>query len=241
MYSSDLHSTQVKHLTTSVARSSLVSRILLCSCHCCYHGCSFHAHVLPAQPSSIQFSCSVVSDSLWHHGLQHARRPCPSATPRVDSNSCPLSQWCPPTISSSVVPFSSCLQSFLASGSFQMSQFFTSGGQSFGASAQEWLTKKTVDTNWPDRLYHLFVECLIHSGGSLVAVNTVQRSLCSVPILIGYPWALMLVPNHLYLSPKFLTHQLRHLLLSSIHGFVFFFFSGFGPVLFSHKVDNWIA
>ena len=85
--------------------------------------------------SSVQFSCSVVSDSLWPHGLQHARPPCPLPTPRVYSNSCPLSQWCHPTISSSVVPFSSCLQSFPASGSFQMSQFFALGGQNIGISA----------------------------------------------------------------------------------------------------------
>ena len=84
---------------------------------------------------SVQFSRSVVSDSLWPHGLQHARPLCPSPTPRVYSNSCPLSQWCHPTISSSVVPFSSCLQSLPASGSFKMSQFFTSGGQSIGVSA----------------------------------------------------------------------------------------------------------
>ena len=76
-----------------------------------------------------------MSDSLWPHGLQHARPPCPSPTPRVYSNSCPLSQWCHPTISSFVIPFSSCLQSLPASGSFQMSQFFTSGGQSIGVSA----------------------------------------------------------------------------------------------------------
>ena len=82
----------------------------------------------------IQFSCSVMSDSLWPHGLQHTRSPCPSPSPGVYSNSCPLSQWCHPTTSSSVVPFSSCLQSFPASGSFQMSQLFTSGGQSIGVS-----------------------------------------------------------------------------------------------------------
>ena len=72
-----------------------------------------------------QFSCSIMSDSLWPHGLQHARPPCPSPTPRVYSNSCPLSQWCHLTISSSVIPFS-CLQFLPASGSFPMSQFFAS-------------------------------------------------------------------------------------------------------------------
>ena len=83
----------------------------------------------------IQFSCSVVSDSLQPHELQHARPPCPSPTPGVHPNPCPLSQWCHPTNSSSVIPFSSCPQSFPASGSFQMSQFFTSGDQSIGVSA----------------------------------------------------------------------------------------------------------
>ena len=85
--------------------------------------------------SSVQFSPSVVSDSLWPHGLQHTRPPCPSPTPRVYANSCPLSRWCHPTISSSVSPFSSCLQSFPVSGSFPMSQLFISGGQSIGVSA----------------------------------------------------------------------------------------------------------
>ena len=85
--------------------------------------------------SSGQFSLSVVSNSLRPHGLQHTRLPCPSPTPRTRSNSCPLSRWCHPTISSSVVPVSSCLQSFPASGSFPMSQLFSSGGQSIGVSA----------------------------------------------------------------------------------------------------------
>ena len=85
--------------------------------------------------SWVQFSCSVVSDSLQPHGLQHARTPCPSPTPRAYSNSCPLSWWCHSTISSSVVPFSSHLQSFPASRYFPMSQFFTAGGQSIGVSA----------------------------------------------------------------------------------------------------------
>ena len=84
---------------------------------------------------SVKFSHSVVSDSLRPHGLQHARPPCPSPTPRVYSDSSPSSQWCHPTISSFVIPFPSCLQSFPASGSFQMSQFIASGDWSIGISA----------------------------------------------------------------------------------------------------------
>ena len=87
------------------------------------------------QFSSVQFSRSVMFDSLRPHEPQHARPPCPSLTPGVHPNSCSLSRWCHPTISPSVVPFSSCPQFFPASGSFQMSQLFTSGGQSTGVSA----------------------------------------------------------------------------------------------------------
>ena len=87
------------------------------------------------QFNSVQFSCLVVSNSLPPHGLQHTRLPCPSPTPGVYSNSCPSSRWCHPAISSSVVPFSSCPQSLPASGSFPISQLFTSGGQSIGVSA----------------------------------------------------------------------------------------------------------
>ena len=97
--------------------------------------------------NSIQFSHSVMSDSLWPHGLQHARHPCPSPTPGAYSNSCPSSRWCHPTILSIVVPFSSHLQSSPASGSFPMSQFFALGGQRIGAASasvlpmniQDWL------------------------------------------------------------------------------------------------------
>ena len=84
---------------------------------------------------SIQLSGSVMSNSLRPHVLQHARPPCPSPTPGVNSNSCPLSQWCHPTTWSSVIPFSSYPQCFPASGSFQMSQLFAWGGQSIGVSA----------------------------------------------------------------------------------------------------------
>ena len=110
---------------------------------CCITGVLLHCRRILYQLSykgnpgshSLQISHSVIFKSLWPHGLQHARLPCPSPIPRACSNSCPLSWWCHPTISSSVVPFSSCLQSFPASGSFPMNQFFTTGGQSNGASA----------------------------------------------------------------------------------------------------------
>ena len=95
-----------------------------------------------------QFSHSVVSNSLRPHGLQHSRPPCPSPTPGVYSNACPLSQWCHPTVSSSVVPFSSHLQSFPTSGSFQMSRSFTSSGQSFGVSASASVLPINIQ-DWP--------------------------------------------------------------------------------------------
>ena len=97
---------------------------------------NFHFfHIYISQFSSVQFSHSVVSDLLRTHELQHTRPPGPSPTPGVHPNPCPLSQWCHPTISSSVVPFSSCPQSFPASGSFPTSQLFAWGGQSIGVSA----------------------------------------------------------------------------------------------------------
>ena len=97
--------------------------------------------------SSVQFSRSVVSDSLQPHEPQHARPPCPSPTPRVYPHSGPSSQWCHPTVSSSVIPFSSHLQSFPASGSFQMSQFFAAGGQSIGVSTSASALPMNVQ-NW---------------------------------------------------------------------------------------------
>ena len=109
---------------------------------------STHGFSLWLSMSSVQFSCSVVSNFLWPHGLQHSKPPCSSPTPRVHSNSCPWNRWCHLTISSSVIPFSSSLQSFPASGSFPVSQFSTSGGQRIGVSAstsvlprniQDWL------------------------------------------------------------------------------------------------------
>ena len=99
-----------------------------------YHFLGMRTRIFFRFPS-FQFSRSVVSDSLQPHESQHTRPPCPSPTPRVHSNSCPLSRWCHPAISSSVVPFSSCPQSLPASKSFPMSQLFACGGQSTGVSA----------------------------------------------------------------------------------------------------------
>ena len=98
---------------------------------------------------SVQFSHSVTFDSLRPHGLQHTRPPCSSPTPGAYSNSCPLSRWCHPTISSSVIPFSSHVQSFPASGSFPVSQFFTLGGQSIGVSASAWALPMNIQDWYP--------------------------------------------------------------------------------------------
>ena len=108
--------------------------------------------------SSVQFSHSVMSNFLWPHGLQHARPPCPSPTPRAYSNSCPSNWWCHPTISSSVIPFSSCCQSFPASGSFQMSQIFTLGGWTIGASASGSVLLKNIQGWFPSRLTGLILQ-----------------------------------------------------------------------------------
>ena len=95
------------------------------------------------------FSCSVMSDYLWPHGQQHTRLPCPSPPPGDCLNLCPLSRWWHPTISPSVIPFSSCLQSFPASGSFPMSRLFTSGGQSIGASASASVIPMNIQDLFP--------------------------------------------------------------------------------------------
>ena len=107
------------------------------------------SHFILLYFQAVQFNCSVVSDSLWPHGLQHTRLPCPSPTLRACSNSCPSSQWYHPTFSSSVVPFSSCLQSFPASGSFPVSEFFPSGGQSIGVSASASVLPKNIQGWFP--------------------------------------------------------------------------------------------
>ena len=120
--------------------------------------------------SSVQFNHSVVSNSLQPHGLQHAQLPCPSPTPGAHSNSYPLSQWCHLTISYSVIPFSSCLQSFPTSGSFPMSQFFTSGGPSIGVSASTSVLPMNIQDWFPLRWPGLI--SLLSKGLSRVFSNT---------------------------------------------------------------------
>ena len=124
---------------------------------------------------TLQFSRSVASDSLWPHGLQHARLLCPSRTPRACSNSCPLSCWSHLTISSSLVPFSSCLQSFPASGSFPMNQLFALGDQSIGASISASVLPINIQDWLPLGLTYLI--SLQSKGLSTVFSNTtVQKT-----------------------------------------------------------------
>ena len=127
-----------------------------------------------AVEGSVQFSSVTQSCmTLRLHGLQHTRHPCPSPTPRACSNSCPLSQWCHPTISSSVVPFSSCIQSFPASGSFPMIHFFVSGGQSIGASPSAWVLPMNIQDWFPLGLIGLI--SLQSKGLSRLFSNTIVR------------------------------------------------------------------
>ena len=145
--------------------------------------------------SSVQFSRSVVSNSLGPHGLQHARLPCPSPTPRVDSNSCPLSRWSHPMISFSVIPFSFCLQSFPASGSFPMSQLFASGGQSIGVS----ISASVLPMNIQDwfRLGWTGWISLQLKGLSRVFSNT---TVCSKASVLQHSTFFIVQLSHLYMT-----------------------------------------
>ena len=142
--------------------------------------------------NSVQFSHSVTSDSLQPHGLQHTRLPCPSPTPRAYSNSCPLSQWCHPTISFSVIPFSSSLQLFPASGSFPMSQFFASGGQSIGVSASASVLPMNIQdlsplgwTGWISLLFKGLLKSLLQHHSSKASI--LQGSALFI-VQLSYPY-----------------------------------------------------
>ena len=144
-----------------------------------------------------------MSDSLWPHGLQHVTHPCPSPSPRVCSNSCPLSQWCHPTISSSVAPFSSCLQYFPASGSLPMSWLFTSGGQSIGNSASASVLPMNTQGWFPLGLTGLI--SLQSKWLSRVFPSTRDWKHQFFSILLG--------------SPFFVVHPSLWFTLTSIHGY----------------------
>ena len=133
---------------------------------------------------SVQFSCSVVSGFLWPHGLQHTKPPCPSPTPRGNSNSCPLSQWCHPIVSSSVIPFSSHLQSFPASGSFQMNQFFASGGQSIGVLASASVLPVNIQDWFPLR-WAGWISLQSKGLSGVFSNTTVQKHQCFSTQLYG--------------------------------------------------------
>ena len=124
--------------------------------------------------STVQFSRSVVSNSLRPHGLQHAKPPCPSPTPGVYSNSCPLSQWCHLTMASSVIPFSSCLQSFPASKSLPVIQFFAWGGQSIGASASTSALPMNIQ-DWFPLGFTDFIHLLSKRLSKVFHCTTVQK------------------------------------------------------------------
>ena len=136
-----------KSVGSSCPHSSSVTLSVTVCPHFCPHQTFLYKGCL--QFSFVQFSCSVMSDSLWPHGLQHGRLPCPSPTHRAYSNSGPLSQWCHPTISSSFVPFSFHLQSFPVSGSFPMSQFFAPCGQRIGISVSASGLPKNIQDWFP--------------------------------------------------------------------------------------------
>ena len=140
------------------------------------------------------FRWSVMSDSLRFHGLQHARLPCPSPSPRACSNSCPLSQWFPPTISSSVMPFSSCLQSFPLSGSFLMSWFFALGSQSIGASASASVLLMNIQGWFPLGLTGLI--SLQSKGLSRVFFNTTVQNINSLAFSLLYGWTLTSIHDY---------------------------------------------
>ena len=174
--------------------------------------CSMGPSTVLAQRRSVQFSRSVVSDSLRPHGLQHARPPCPSPTPGVYLNSCPLSQWCHAIISSSVVPFSSCPQSFPASGSFQMNQFFASKYWRFSFSISPSNEYSGLISLRMDSLYLLAVQGTQESSPTpqFKSINSSVLSFLYSPTLTPKDtWSLM---NRRTVLKKIVCNPCHHLL-----------------------------
>ena len=154
----------------------------------------FHLPTTIFMCDSVQFSRSVVSDSLRPHGLQHARPPCPSPTPGLYSNSCSSSWWCHPTISSSVVPFSSHLQSFPGSESFQMSQFFASGGHRIVVSVSASVLPMNIQ-DWPPLRWTGWIS-LQSKGLSKVSPSPQFKSINS--LVLSFLYSPTLTPIHDY-------------------------------------------
>ena len=179
-------------------------------------------HVYP-WPIHVQFSHSVLSDSLRPHELQHARPPCPSSTPRVHPNPCPLSWWCHATISSSVVPVSSCPKSFPASGSFQMSQLFTSGAQSIGVSASKSvLPMNTQDWSISFRMDWLDLLAVQEILKSLLQHHSSKASilLCSVFFTVQLSHPYMTTGKTIALTRRTFVGKVMSLLLNMLFNFL---------------------
>ena len=175
-----------------------------------------------------QFSCSVVSNSLWPHGLQNARPPSPSPTPRAYSNSCPSSQRCHPTISSSVIPFSFRLQSFPSSESFQMSQFFTSGGPRIGVSASASVLPMNIQGWFPLGLAGLIS---LQSRGFFMSLLQNYNLKASI---LWHSAFFMVQLSHLYMATRKAEHDYWEknswiIEFSNLLNWILFFNSGEGP------------
>ena len=164
-----------------------------------------------------------MSDSLWPHGQQYTRLLCPSPTPKSCSNSCPLSWWCHPTISSSVIPFSSCFQSFPASGSFLMSQFFTLGGQSIGVSALASVLPMNIQDWFP-----LGLTDLLGVQGTLKSLLQHHSSKASIPrhsaffmVQLSYPYTT--TGKTIALTRQTFVNKVMSLLFNTLSRFVIAF------------------
>ena len=168
-----------------------------------------------------------MSDSLRPDGLQHTRPPCPSPNPRVYANSCPLSQWCHPTISSSVVPFSSCLQSFPASGSFQMSQLFVSGGQSTGVSASGSVLPMNIQ-DWFPLWWTGWISLLSKTLKSLLQHHSSEASIlwCSPFFIVQLSDPYMTTRKTIALTRWTFVGKVMSLLFNKLSRLVIAFFQG---------------
>ena len=189
--------------------------------------------------SSVQFSRSVMSDSLWLHEPQHARPPCPSPIPRVHPNPCPLSWWCHPTISSSVIPFSSCPQSFPASRSFQMSQLFTSGGQSIGVSASASVLPMNTQ-GWSLLGWTGWISLLSKGLSRVFSNTTVQKHLqCSAFFIVQLSHPYMTTGKTIALTRRTFVGKVMSLLFNKLSRSVITFLTRSKRLLIScHKYSE---